>query len=257
MEGFSETLLKEKTALVIGGTSGIGRSVVETFSSCGANVVVVGRSKSGYSKISFRPGSSNIFVQIDLHESTVSQYFQEHPEVLPPNKFDVIVASAGNEFIRPFHASSQSDFDESAKTTLEVAIDVACNLSKRKFLNDFSSIVFISSTSVGHGIPGMGIYAASRSGISSISKVLASELYTRNIRVNTVLAGATQTPMHDKIVSRLSKSSLNKYLSSHPLGFGDPQDIANMIVLLASHLGKWITGTSLFVDGGYSGIRVG
>ena len=48
-----ETLLKEKTALVIGGTSGIGRSVVETFSSCGANVVVVGRSKSGYSKISF------------------------------------------------------------------------------------------------------------------------------------------------------------------------------------------------------------
>ena len=61
MEGFSETLLKEKTALVIGGTSGIGRSVVETFSSCGANVVVVGRSKSAYSKISFRPGSSNIF----------------------------------------------------------------------------------------------------------------------------------------------------------------------------------------------------
>ena len=255
MEGFSETLLKEKTALVIGGTSGIGRSVVETFSSCGANVVVVGRSKSGYSKISFR-GSSNIFVQIDLHKSTVSQYFQEHPEVLPPNKIDVIVASAGNEFIRPFHASSQSDFDESAKTTLNVAIDVACNLSKRKFLNDFSSIVFISSTSVGHGIPGMGIYAASRSGISSISKVLASELYTRNIRVNTVLAGATQTPMHDKIVS-VKQVSFDKYLSSHPLGFGDPQDIANMIVLLASHLGKWITGTSLFVDGGYSGIRVG
>ena len=256
MEGFSETLLKGKTALVIGGTSGIGKSIVETFSSCGANVVVVGRSETNYSNISFGAGSSNSFAQIDLQKSSVSKYFKKHPEALPTNKFDLIIASAGTEFIRPFHASSQSDFHESSKTTLEVAIDIACNLSKKKYLNDFSSIVFISSTSISSGIPGMGIYSASRSGISSISKVLASELYTRNIRVNTVLAGATQTPMHDKILSRLSKSSVQKYLSSHPLGFGEPQDVANMVVLLSSHLGKWITGSSLSVDGGYSGIRV-
>ena len=57
-------------------------------------------------------------------------------------------------------------------------------------------------------------------------------------------------------LSRLSKSSVQRYLSALPLGFGEPQDVANMVVLLSSHLGKWITGSSLSVDGGYSGIRV-
>lgn len=257
MKGFSESLLEEKFALVIGGTSGIGKSIAETLSWCGANVVVVGRSEASYSKISFSAESSNLFAQVDLRKSTVSKYLLEHPKTLPTNKFDIIVASAGTEFIRPFHASCQSDFYEYSKTTLDVAIDIACNLSKRKYLNDFSSIVFISSVSICNGIPGMGMYSASRSAISSISKVLASELYTRSIRVNTVLAGATQTPMHDKIISRLNKSSADRYLSAHPLGFGDPQDIANMVAFLSSHLGKWITGTSLSVDGGYSGTRVG
>lgn len=257
MRGFSESILKEKSALVIGGTSGIGKSIVETLSWCGANVIVAGRSETSYSKICFSPKSSNFFAKLDLRDSTMSKYLLEHPEALPENKFDIIVASAGTELIKPFHASCQSDFYESTKTTVDVAIDIACNLSKRKYLNDHSSIVFISSVSISNGIPGMGMYSASRSGISSISKVLASELCKRSIKVNTILAGAILTPMHDKIISRLSKSSADQYLSAHPLGFGNPQDIANMVVFLSSHLGKWITGTSVSIDGGYSGIRVG
>ena len=62
--------------------------------------------------------------------------------------------------------------------------------------------------------------------------------------------------MHDKIVNSLSKSSVDKYKSAHPLGFGEPQDVANMVVFLSSYLGKWITGSVLSVDGGYSGIRL-
>ena len=256
MQGFSESLLKGKTALIIGGTSGIGKSIVETFSKCGANAYVVGRSESSYQKISFRDGTLNNFTKIDLCNTTISQHFSEHAEELPANKFDIIVASAGTNFIRPFHASSKSDFHEASKTTIDVAIDIACNLSKRRYLNNFSSIVFISSVSIGFGIPGMGIYSTPRSCISSISKVLASELYSRGIRVNTILAGATKTPMHDKIVNSLSKSSVDKYKSAHPLGFGEPQDVANMVVFLSSYLGKWITGSVLSVDGGYSGIRL-
>lgn len=256
MTGFSESLLKEKNALVIGGTSGIGKSIVETFSKCGANSHVVGRSEANYKNISFRDGTINKFINIDLLNNTTSQYFEKYPEKLPTNRFDIIVASAGTDFIRPLHASSPSDFHESSKTTVDVALDIACNLSKRNYLNDFSSIVFISSASTVYGIPGLGVYSTARLGMSSISKVLASELYTRGIRVNTLLAGATKTPMHEKIVNRLSKSSADKYQNAHPLGFGEPQDIANAVVFLSSQLGKWITGSSLSVDGGYSGIRL-
>ena len=256
MRGFSSTLLTEKNALVIGGTSGIGKSIVESFSQCGANTVVAGRSEESYSNLYFKKGTTNRFAQVDLMKMTVSEYLNENPEIIPKEKFDIIVSSAGTDFIRPLHASKLSDYYDSSKTTVEVAIDIGCKLSKRKYLNDSSSIVFISSVSIEKGIPGMGIYTTSRSGISSISKTIAAELYSRKIRVNTIMAGATKTPMHSKIISRLNESGINKYLTEHPLGFGDPQDIANMVVFLSSDLGKWITGTSINIDGGYSGIKV-
>ena len=256
MKGFSVSLLSKKNALVIGGTSGIGKSIVENLSKCGADVLVVGRSEISYQNICFSEETSNSFAKIDLNELTISQYFTKFPEKIPKNRFDIIVATAGTEFIRPFNASSQSDFEKSCKTTIDVAIDIACQLSKRKYLNESASIVFISSISVEYGISGLGIYSASRAGVTAISRVLASELYTRNIRVNTILAGATKTPMHEKIISRLSEFAIEKYRSSHPLGFGEPQDIANMAVFLSSDLAKWITGSTICVDGGYSGIKV-
>jgi NAD(P)-dependent dehydrogenase (short-subunit alcohol dehydrogenase family) len=81
---------------------------------------------------------------------------------------------------------------------------------------------------------------------------LAIELAPRQVRVNAITSGAIQTPMHDRLKVSLSKEAVEDYQRRHPLGFGMPSDISQLAVFLLSDAGRWITGSSIVIDGGYS-----
>ena len=105
------------------------------------------------------------------------------------------------------------------------------------------------------GTTGLGYYSAIKSSINSICNSMAIELAAKGIRVNAILAGAVETNMHTKITEQLSRDLMEKYESKHLLGFGKAEDISNMVSFLLSPASRWITGSSIIVDGGFSAFK--
>jgi NAD(P)-dependent dehydrogenase (short-subunit alcohol dehydrogenase family) len=177
---------------------------------------------------------------------------------------DAIIAHAANDdpFDGVFHSAGvvslrlaklynieniHSVFDPSVNGALAIA--KAC--AKKKVFAEGGSIVFISSVAGSRGRAGMGVYAASRAALGGLTRALAAELAPRAIRVNEIVAGAIETPMHETIVKNLDQEGHDQYRDLHMLGFGKPEDIANAAAFLLSAGSAWITGSSFSVDGGY------
>ena len=111
----------------------------------------------------------------------------------------------------------------------------------------------MSSISSILGTTGLGYYSAIKSSINSICNSMAIELSTKKIRVNSILAGAIEdTYIHQDITEKLSKDFVKKYETKHLLGFGKAEDISHMVSFLLSPASRWITGSSIVVDGGFS-----
>ena len=109
-----------------------------------------------------------------------------------------------------------------------------------------SSIVSILGTT------GLAYYSAIKSSINSICNSMAIEFASKGIRVNSILAGAVETNMHKEITEILSKDFIEKYERKHLLGFGKAEDISQMVSFLLSPGSRWITGSSIIIDGGFS-----
>jgi NAD(P)-dependent dehydrogenase (short-subunit alcohol dehydrogenase family) len=123
---------------------------------------------------------------------------------------------------------------------------------KQSLVKDGGSVILMSSVSAVRGTAGMSIYSASKGAIESLAQSAAIELAPRRIRVNAIRAGAFESPMHERIVARLTPEQYDAYCAKHPLGIGRAIDVAQMAVYLMSDAGRWITGSSMCVDGGYS-----
>jgi len=114
------------------------------------------------------------------------------------------------------------------------------------------SIVFISSVMGVTGESGKALYSMTKGALISAVRSMAVELATRRIRVNAISPGVVDTPMSKHAVYSKDESSINRIKSLHPLGLGQSADVANASLFLISDAARWITGTNLIVDGGYS-----
>ena len=102
------------------------------------------------------------------------------------------------------------------------------------------------------GQPGKVAYSSSKSALITMSKSMALELAPRAIRVNSISPAMIKSPLLDKMFSELPESAKTSIAKMHPMGFGEPQDVANAVAYLLSDASKWVTGSNLVVDGGYS-----
>jgi NAD(P)-dependent dehydrogenase (short-subunit alcohol dehydrogenase family) len=131
--------------------------------------------------------------------------------------------------------------------------ELAKIISMKKYLNESeASFVFIASVMGLLGQPGKVGYCSSKGALLSGTKAMALELAAKNVRVNCVLPGVVETPMTKKMLEKLPEDAMQSIKNMHPLGLGKPEDIANVATFLLSDASRWITGTSLIVDGGYS-----
>ena len=160
--------------------------------------------------------------------------------------------SAGVEMIRPVRMIKQAQLDEVLGSSFFAAFGIARALSGKRALVDGASMVFMSSVAGSVGQAGMSGYSAAKAGIEGMVRSIACEYAGRNIRVNSIAAGGVKTSMHDRLINSSGPESSTNYENAHLLGFGKTSDIANLAVFLLSPASRWITGSNIFIDGGFT-----
>lgn len=242
--------LKGKTALVTGGTRGIGRSIVLKLAAAGADVAFTYRSSSaqadelkaeveklGVKALGFQSDAANAEQAV----KTVADL------VAARGRLDVLVNNAGVTKDGLLMRMTEADWDLVINTNLKSVFNYTKAVMKTMMSQRSGKIINISSVVGSMGNAGQANYAASKAGIAGFSKSVAKELASRNITCNVVAPGWVETDM----TSVLSEDARNAFLQQIPLKRpATPDDIANACLFLSSDLSNYITGQVLHVDGG-------
>lgn len=239
--------LDGKTALVTGGTSGIGLATARRLAAEGAYVFITGRDRARLDKAAASIGAHGIQGDISKIEDldTLAEEIGKHGKGL-----DVVFANAGGgDFatlaeVTPEHY--RDNFDRNVAGTVFTVQKVL------PLLNEGASIVLAGSTAASEGVAAFGLYAASKAAIRSLGRTWAAELADRKIRVNTVVPGPIETPGLTGLAPADQKQDLLDGMASQvPMKrLGRPEEIASAVLFLASDQSSFMTGAELAVDGG-------
>jgi NAD(P)-dependent dehydrogenase (short-subunit alcohol dehydrogenase family) len=244
--------LKNKIALVTGGTSGIGLEAARLFQSEGATVVVTGTNAERLKKAASVLGESAVVLSVDLRDpAQIDKAIADVVETF--GRIDVIFANAGAGKAAPLEAVTLEQIDEQFALNFN---GVFFTIQKAaSHLSPGSSIVVTTSFLNEVGTPGLSILSATKAAIRSLVRSLGAELAPRGIRVNAVSPGPIATPFHEKL--GLSEKELADtgaaILAAVPLKrFGEAHEVATAALFLASDHSAFMTGTEVVVDGGLS-----
>lgn len=245
-------LLTDKKIIITGASSGIGRQCAISCSQMGAEVILIARNLDRLEEtLCQMSGTGHELIVFDLTnyseiKGMVSGIVARH------GKIDGLVHCAGIDLLKPLAAMKAIDYEKIFAVNVISGFELAKIIAKSKYSNSHASIVFLASVMATEGASGKIAYCASKSALISSVKSMALELAKRSIRVNSISPSVTLTEMVEKIHENLEPEEIQSIKDKHPLGFGEPKDIANTAIFLLSSASKWITGTNIIVDGGYS-----
>lgn len=240
--------LNDKTILVTGASSGIGRAIAVVCSQMGAKLVITGRDEKRLEEtLKLLSGENHLSFIADLANS---EKLSELIDFLP--KLDGFVSNAG--ILNPIvlQQMDEEDINQVIHINTLVPINLTRQLIQKKKLNKASSIVYISSINGNNcSYIGSSIYASSKAAITGFAKGVALELAPREIRVNCINPGMIETNLYKS--SAIDETDLNIDKQKYPLKrYGKPEEVAYSVIYLLSDASKWVTGTSLLIDGGYT-----
>ncbi len=243
-------MLQGKTALVTGGSRGIGEAIVTRFLEEGAHVFSLSRSKGEkydeFAKIAEKQGTSFTWIKTDISkkediESAVAEILKTAARV------DILVNNAGITRDGLIFRMKDEEWDDVIKTNLTSAFLLCRGISRAMIKQRQGSIINISSVVGITGNAGQSNYAASKAGLIGLTKSLAREVAARGVRVNAIAPGFVDTLMTEK----LGEKAREALLEGIPLKrTAKPAEIAETVLFLASDRSSYITGQVLAVDGG-------
>ena len=244
--------LDRKTILVTGATSGIGRETAILASRQGARIGLVARREDALQEVAGRlHGDGHITVPYDLTDTEgIPALVRRISDEL--GGLDGLVHSAGAHGTMPLRTISTAAVRDLFALNVTTAFMLAKGLRHKQVRRPASSIVFLSSAVGLVGQPGVSAYSATKGAIVSMTKSLALELAREGVRVNCVCPGVVKTEMTTGLAETIGQDSFQNIIDAHPLGLGQPEDVANAILFLLSPASRWITGTALSIDGGYT-----
>lgn len=229
-----------KNIVVVGGTKGIGKSIVELFA--GSNLYVIARSQGELAETEHLH-----FLQADV--TAAIPLFATLPEVI-----DALIYCPGSINLKPFHRLSEADFLNDWQVNFMGATRIIQLLLPNLKRSESASIVLFSTVAVQTGMPFHASVAAAKGAVEGLTRSLAAELAPK-IRVNCIAPSLTQTPLADKLVNTPEK--IEGGAKRHPLQrIGQPADVAELACFLATAKAGWITGQVMHVDGGMSTLKV-
>lgn len=240
--------LAGKRILVTGASSGIGRQVCQTIAELGGTVIASGRDAGRLAQVvEGLPGGGHAAVAAELTEAIDRGRLVDEAGLL--NGF---VHAAGTLRILPFSFISEQAIKEAQAVNFEAPVLLTQALLKQKVIGNGAAIVFITSIAASHGAKGHALYAAGKAALAGAARSLALEVGGRRIRVNCLAPGMVRTPMAGAAEDSLSSEAMRNHEKEYPLGFGDPIDVAGAAAFLLSDAARWISGTTLICDGGFT-----
>ena len=251
MTAFNPMSLTDRTILVTGATSGIGRATAIYLSKLGARIIASGRNPERLDQVlaELNGGghTGRIFDLADL-DAIVPWLKALCTEVGPLNG---IAHCAGVQATRPIQAVKPDFVMDVLTQNLGAALMLAQGFRLKACHGTPASLVYCSSSAALNTAPGNVVYASSKGGIVSAVKGLGVELVRDGVRVNAVAPAMVDTPMSDQFRTILSEENFRRVVDMHPLGLGQPDDVAAAIAFLLADTSRWITGSILCVDGGF------
>ncbi len=240
---------QNNTAIVTGGGSGIGLAIATSFINHGITTIVAGRDEKKLNDAKTTLGNLCIPMRCDLNDLAAIPHFVKQVT----DKFgtiDILVNNAGINQKKEFVDVTDEEFQRILLTNVTAVFALSREVVKCMLKQHSGSIINISSMASQYGLPKVIAYTASKSAIEGMTRAMATELSPEGIRVNCIAPGFIATDMSAKALNN-DMERKNKVLGRTPMGvLGDPSDIGEAALFLATNASKYITGTIIRVDGG-------
>ena len=238
--------LAKKNIIVTGASGGIGNSIVEKLSKSGANILATGTKKEKLDQLKSKFNDIKI-LKFDISQNEKIEEFIENATNELGGNLDCIINNAG---ITQDNLAIRMNFEE-WKKVIDINLNSTFLLSKysiKKMLKNKKGKVINITSVVGHtGNLGQANYTAAKAGIVAMSKTLAIEYARKNININCISPGFIKTDMTDKIDEKFKEAIISRIPSAR---LGEPKDIANVVLFLASDQANYINGETIHVNGG-------
>jgi NAD(P)-dependent dehydrogenase (short-subunit alcohol dehydrogenase family) len=241
------------TALVTGGTSGIGRAVANKLAQTGIHVLVVGRNvergEKTIAEIRARGGQAD-FISSDLRDASSARQVARRAVELGHGRVDILINNAGVYPFGPTHETTEESFDKVYSLNVKVPYFLVAELAPLMAKRGKGAIVNLSTMVADYGASGMSLYGSSKAAINLLTKVWTAEYGPSGVRVNAVSPGPTRTEGTEAM-----GEGLERLAAEAPAGRPATSDeIAEAIVFLATDRSSFIQGAKLAVDGGRTAI---
>lgn len=253
MSSYNPFSLKNKTILVTGASSGIGRQCAIDSSKMGASVVLLGRNKERLNEtLSQMDGEGHMVVAFDLTESEqIKEMVSGIVSAIGP--IQGVLHCAGISDTLPLKLVKSDLLDKFFRNNVYSAIELTREVCSGKNVSkEGASIVFFSSIMGCVGESGKSLYSMTKGALIAATRSLACEYAKKRIRFNCVSPGAILTPINANLPHMADPEKKQVLADKHLLGLGECSDISNACIYLLSDASKWVTGQNLIVDGGYT-----
>ncbi|RYZ87329.1 MAG: SDR family oxidoreductase [Proteobacteria bacterium] len=245
-------MFQDKTIIITGASSGMGKATAVLLSSLGANCVLLGRNQDRLDEVARLCEGDTLAISQELSD------FESYPGIIDRafERFGPIyglVHSAGIEQTILLQQLRDDDLKSIFEVNVFSAVKLAGLITKKKYRTETQSVVMIASVMGVVGNKALTSYSATKGALIAMVRSMALELAAKNVRVNAISPGHVRdSGMSEIMEKQLSDEALKRIIDSHPLGLGTCDDVARSVKFLLSNESRWMTGQNLVLDGGYS-----
>ena len=242
--------LTGKTALITGGTTGIGLATAKLFLQEGARVAITGQDEARVTAAGSALGSGAIAIRANVASASDMAAVATRLKA-DFGGLDIIFANAGIFRLAPLAALDEANIDEQINVNLKGVIYTIQKMLP--LLRNPASVILTSTSIIEKGFGGMSIYTATKAAVRSLARTLSAELVGRGVRVNAISPGAIETPIFGKLglPADTVQQMAGQILGKVPVGrFGQADEVAKAVLFLASDDSTYILGENLLIDGG-------